>query len=61
MIQVIMIKSDKRPLPVGINKKVLGTFKDELVEKIMGEFIAFRAKTYSFLIDGYNDEDYEKK
>ena len=53
-------KNDKRPLPVGINKKVLGTFKDELGGKIMSEFVAIRAKTYSFLIDGYNDEDYEK-
>ena len=26
----------------------------------MGEFVGLRAKTYSFLIDGYNDEDYEK-
>ena len=53
-------KNDKRPLPIGINKKILGTFKDELGGKIMSEFVALRAKTYSFLIDGYNDEDYEK-
>ena len=53
-------KNDKRPLPVGINKKVLGTFKDELGGKIMSEFVVIRAKTYSLLIDGYNDEDYEK-
>ena len=26
----------------------------------MIEFIALRAKTYAYLIDGYNDEDYEK-
>ena len=26
----------------------------------MEEFVALRAKTYSYLIDGYNDEDYEK-
>ena len=36
-------------------------FKDELGEKIMNEFVALRVKTYSYLIDGYNDEDYEKK
>ena len=36
-------------------------FKDELGEKIMNEFVALRAKTYSYLIDGYNNEDYEKK
>ena len=27
----------------------------------MTEFRALRAKSYSFLIDGYSDEDYEKK
>ena len=27
----------------------------------MTEFRALRAKAYSFLIDGYSDEDYEKK
>ena len=53
-------KRDKRPLQIGINKKVLGMFKDELGGKIMEEFVALRAKTYSYLIDGYNDEDYEK-
>ena len=50
-------KRDKRPLQIGINKKVLGMFKDELDGKIIKEFVAFRAKIYSYLIDGYNDED----
>ena len=54
-------KNDKRPLPTGINKKIIGMFKDELGGKIMEEFVALRAKTYSYLIGGYNDEDYEKK
>ena len=53
-------KNDKRPLPIGINKKILGKFKHELEGKIMTEFVALRTKTYSFLIDGYNDEDYQK-
>ena len=35
-------------------------FKDELGGKIMTEFCALRAKAYSFLIDGYSDNDHEK-
>ena len=50
-------KNDKRPLQIGINKKVLGMFKDELGEKIMKEFCAPRAKTYAYLMD----DDSEKK
>ena len=53
-------KNDKRPLEIGKNKKVLAKFKDEIGGKIMTKFVALRAKTYSFLIDGYTDEDYEK-
>ena len=37
-----------RPLPIGIDKKVLGKFKDELDSKIMTEFCAPRAKAYAF-------------
>ena len=50
-------KNDKRPLKTGINKKVIGMFKDELGGKIMKEFCAPRAKTYSYLMD----DDIEKK
>ena len=53
-------KNDNRPLEIGKNKKVLGKFKDEIGGKIMTKFVALRAKTYSFLIDVYTDEDYEK-
>ena len=35
-------------------------FKDELGGKIMEEFVALSAKTYSYLIDSFNDEHYEK-
>ena len=53
-------KNDNRPLEIGKNKKVLGKFKDEIGGKIMTKFVALRGKTYSFLIDEYTDEDYEK-
>ena len=53
-------KNDNRPLEIGKNKKVLGKFKDEIGDKIMTKFVALRTKTYSFLIDEYTDENYEK-
>ena len=40
-------KNDKRPLPIGKNKKVIGLFKDELGGKIMIEVVANRAKIYA--------------
>ena len=39
-------KGDKRPLPIGMNKKKKSLFKDELVGQIMNEFVALRPKTY---------------
>ena len=53
-------KNDNRPLEIGKSKKVLRKFKDEIGGKIMTNFVALRAKAYSFLIDEYTDEDYEK-
>ena len=53
-------ENDKRPLPIGKNKKVPGLFQDELGGKIMIEFFGIRPKTYAYLIDGYDDDDYEK-
>ena len=44
-------ENDKRPLPMSVNKKVIGMFKDELVGKIMKEFCALGAKTYAYLMD----------
>ena len=54
-------ENDKRPLPIGKNKKEIGLFKDELGGKIMKEFVSLRAKTYAYLVNGYNDDDYNKK
>ena len=44
-------ENDKRPLPIGKNKKVIGLFKDELGGRIMKEFCVHRAKTYAYLMD----------
>ena len=44
-------KNDKRPLPIGINKKVFGKFKDELGRKIMTGFCALRAKEYAYITE----------
>ena len=52
--------NNSRPLEIGKKKRVLGKFKDESGGKIMTKLFALRAKTYSFLIDEYTDEDYEK-
>ena len=57
LIYLTMIKNDKRPFPMGMNKKVIGVFKYELGGKIMKEICALRAKTYTYLMD----DDSEKK
>ena len=44
-------EDDKRLLPIDMNKKVIGFFKDELGGQIMTEFVALRPKTYSCLMD----------
>ena len=52
-------ENDKRPLPIGKNKKVIWLFKDQFGGKNVKEFCIPRAKTYAYLIDGY-DDDYDK-
>ena len=38
-------------IPTGINKKVLGKFKDEAAGKVIKEFVGLRAKLYSYKMD----------
>lgn len=39
-------------IKAGINKEVIGKFKDEPC----GHFVGLRAKRYSFKVDGLNEE-----
>ena len=37
-----------RPLPVGLNKKVIGLMKDKLGGETMTEFVILRPKMYAY-------------
>ena len=50
-------RDDKRPYPIGKNKKKIGFFKDELGGKIIKKFVGLRAITYAYLMN----DDSEKK
>ena len=50
-------KNDRRPLPIGVNKKMIGMFKDELNGKTMAKLCGPRSKTYVYKMD----DDIEKK
>ena len=42
-----------RPLPIGINKKVIGLMKDELGGDIIAEFVALIPKAYSYITNNF--------
>ena len=42
-----------RPLPTGINKKVIGLMKDELVGDIITEFVALGPKAYLYITNNF--------
>ena len=42
-----------RPLPTGINKKVIGLMKDELGGDIITEFVALRPKAHSYVTNDF--------
>ena len=48
-------KNDKRPLPIGKNKKVTGLFKDKLGGKIIREVVALKLKTNAYLMEDGSD------
>ena len=56
-IKFAMVILNKKILQTGMNKKVIGMFKDELGGKIKKEFCTLRAKIYAYLMD----DDSEKK
>ena len=52
-------KNDKRPLPIGMNEKEIGFFKDELGGKMMKEHVCLKLKLY--LLDDDSEHKKPKK
>ena len=50
-------EDDKRLCPIGMNKKVIGLFKDELAGTIVKVFVGVRAKTWAYLLDNDDNDD----
>ena len=50
-------KDHQSDIPTGVNKKVIGMFKDEAGGKQITEFAGLRPKNYAYLMD----EDHEVK
>ena len=48
-------KNDKRPLPIGKNKKIPRLFRDELGGKIITEVVALRPKAHAYLVNDGNN------
>ena len=45
----------KGPLPISINKKLIGLIKDDVSGRFMIEFVGPKPKTYFYLIDDGSD------
>ena len=44
-----------RPLPIGVNKKVIALMKDELGGGIITEFVTLRPKAYSYITNDFTE------